>query len=79
MLHTKLPRNLRSTSSCWALMLEFSFYFGYQEYWTEESVLDVGSHITSVTSLEERTRASGSAGPTTMGVLGKAHQDSLQW
>jgi hypothetical protein len=34
----------------------------------------VGSHTTSTTALVERTRASGSVGPTTMGDLGKAHR-----
>jgi hypothetical protein len=34
----------------------------------------VGSHTTSATAQVERTRASGSAGPTTVGDMGKAHQ-----
>jgi hypothetical protein len=74
MLRTKLPRNLRSRSSSLALLLEFSFYFGYQDYWTEESVLDCGEPHYQHYCPEERVRASGSAGPTTMGVLGKAHR-----
>jgi hypothetical protein len=74
MLHTKLPRNLRSRSLSLALLLEFSFYFGYQEYWTEESVLDCGEPHYQHYCPEERVGASGSARPTTMGVLGKAHQ-----
>jgi hypothetical protein len=41
MLCTKLPRNLRSRSLSLALLLEFIFYFRYQDYWTEEGVLDV--------------------------------------
>jgi hypothetical protein len=41
-LRTNLPRNLRSRSSSFTLLLEFNFYFGYREYWTEESVLDCG-------------------------------------
>jgi hypothetical protein len=74
MLCTKLPRNLKSTSLCWALMLEFSFYFGYQEYWTKESVLDCGEPHYQCEFLEERTRESGSSGLATVGVLGKAHK-----
>jgi hypothetical protein len=34
----------------------------------------VGSHTTSATSLVERTRASRSVGPTTVGYMGKAHR-----
>jgi hypothetical protein len=41
MLRTKLPRNLRSRSLGFSLLLEFIFDFRYQEYWTEEGVLDV--------------------------------------
>jgi hypothetical protein len=41
MLHTKLPKNLRSRTLSLALLLEFIFYFVYQEYWTKEGVLDV--------------------------------------
>jgi hypothetical protein len=57
-----------------ALLLEFSFYFGYQKYWTEESVLDCGEPHYHHYFIEEGARASRSAEPTTMGVLGKAHQ-----
>jgi hypothetical protein len=73
MLHIKLPRNLRSRSLSLALLLEFSFYFGYQEYWTEESVLDCGEPWYHHYFPEEGAYASGSAEPTTVGVLGKAH------
>jgi hypothetical protein len=51
MLRTKLPRKLRSRSVSLALLLGFILYFGYQEYWTEESVFGlVGSHNTSATA-----------------------------
>jgi hypothetical protein len=74
MLRTNLPRNLRSRSLSLALLLEFSFYFGYQDYWTEESVLDCGEPHYQHYYPKERVGASGSAGPTTVGVLGKAHR-----
>jgi hypothetical protein len=74
MLRTKLPRSLRSRNSILALLLEFSFYFVYQDYWTEESVLDCGDPHEQNYFLEEWSGASGSVGPTTMGVLGKAHR-----
>jgi hypothetical protein len=74
MLHTKLPRKLRSISLSLALLLEFSFYFGYQNYWIEESVLDCGEPHYQNYCPEERVGASGSDGPTTMGFLGKSHQ-----
>jgi hypothetical protein len=74
MLHTKLPRNLRSRSSSLDLLLEFIFYFGYQEYYTERNLLDGGEPHYQHYCSEERAEASGSAGPTTVGVLGKAHQ-----
>jgi hypothetical protein len=74
MLRTKLPRNLSSRSSSLVLLLDFNFYFGYQKYWTEESVLDCGEPQYQQYCPEERAKASGSVGPTTMGVLGKAHQ-----
>jgi hypothetical protein len=74
MLHTKLPRNLRSISLSLALLLEFRFYFSYQQYWIDESVLDYGITHFQHYYPDERARASGSIRPTTMGFLAKAHQ-----
>jgi hypothetical protein len=74
MLHTKLPRNLRSRSSSLALLLEFRFYFRYQQYWIDESALDCGIPHFQHYYPDERARASGSIRPTTMGFLAKAHQ-----
>jgi hypothetical protein len=40
MLHT-LTEKLKVNKFVLALALEFSFYFGFQDYWTEERILDV--------------------------------------
>jgi len=56
------------------LALEFSFYFKYQDYWIEESMLECGEPHFQHDYLVKRTRASGLVGPTTMGDLGKAHR-----
>jgi hypothetical protein len=74
MLCTKLPKKLRSRSSSLALLLEFSFYVRYQNYWIEESLLDCGEPHYHHYYPEEMVGAFGSDGPATMGFLGKAHQ-----
>jgi hypothetical protein len=60
MLHTLLPRKLRSRSSSLALLLEFIFDFGEPHYECDYSV--------------ESNRAYGSIGPSTVGDMGKAHR-----
>jgi hypothetical protein len=57
-----------------AFALQFSFYFGYQAIWTEESMLQCGEPDFQHDCLLERTKASGSAGPMTVGDMGKAHR-----
>jgi hypothetical protein len=55
----------------WAVI----FYFGYQDYWAKEGVLDVwGATLPACDCPVERTRVSRSVGPTTMGDMGKAHR-----
>jgi hypothetical protein len=42
MLHTQITEKLMVNKFVLALVLEFSFYFSYQDYWTEESMLECG-------------------------------------
>jgi hypothetical protein len=67
-------RELKVNKFVLDLVLGFNFYFGYQELWTEESVLECGEPHFQCDYPVKRTRASGSVGPTTMGDLGKAHR-----
>jgi hypothetical protein len=69
-----LTKKLKVNRFVLALALEFSFYFGYQDYWTKEIMLECGEPHFQRNYPMKRTRSFGSLGPTTMGDLGKAHQ-----
>jgi hypothetical protein len=70
---TPFTEKLKGNKFVLALMLGSSFYFGYQEYWMKKGCWTCGEPHYQCDYLVERTRASGSVGPTTMGDLGKAH------
>jgi hypothetical protein len=58
-----LTEKLKVNEFALDLALEFSFYFGYQDYWTEESMLECGEPHFQCDCPVKRTRASGSVGP----------------
>jgi hypothetical protein len=72
-----LTEKLKVNELVLALELEFSFYFGYQVYYTKEGMLECGEPHLLCDYLVKRTRASGLVIPTTMGGFGKAHQNHV--
>ena len=67
-----LTKELKVKKFVLTLALGFSFYFRYQDYWTEEGVWGCGEPHFLCDYPVKRTRASGLVRPTTMGDLGKA-------
>jgi hypothetical protein len=51
MLCTQITEKLMVNKFVLALVLEFNFYFSYQDYWTEESMLECGEPHSSATTL----------------------------
>jgi hypothetical protein len=74
----QVTQKLKVNKFEFGLIVRIQLLLGYQDYWTEESVLDCGEPHYQHDCLEERTRASGSAGPTTMGVWARPIR-FMQW
>jgi len=63
-----LTKELKVKKFVLTLALGFSFYFRYQDYWTEEGVWGCGEPHNQLYCLEEGVETSGLVGPTTVGV-----------
>jgi hypothetical protein len=59
-----------------ALVLEFNFYFGYRDFWTEEGMLDCAEPHYQHYCSEERAGASGLARTHYHGSFGQGPSDS---